>query len=143
MSRSGPSPTSRSHRAQTGTVSTWIGTAVPDTLVDTDVLIDHFRGHRKLDGAGYAISVVTRCELFAGRNAEEDSLRKTLALFDEVDVSRQVAERAGQIRRAHGIATPDALIAATALEHGMAIMTRNVRHFERVPGLSVRTTAQT
>jgi toxin FitB len=138
MRRSGRSPTSRFQRAQTGIASTSIGTAVPDTLVDTDVLIDHFRGQRKLDGTGFAISVVTRCELFAGRNANEDSLRKTLALFDEVDVSPQVAERAGQIRRATGIAVPDALIAATALQHGMAIMTRNVRHFKRVPGLELR-----
>ncbi len=33
---------------------------------------------------------------------------------------------------------PDALIAATALEHGMPVMTRNRRHFERVADLIVR-----
>jgi predicted nucleic acid-binding protein len=33
----------------------------------------------------------------------------------------------------------DALIAATALEHRLPLMTRNRRHFEQVPGLTLRT----
>ncbi|MGH8933588.1 MAG: type II toxin-antitoxin system VapC family toxin [Egibacteraceae bacterium] len=36
-----------------------------------------------------------------------------------------------------GIATPDALIAATALVHGLTLVTRNERNFARVPGLQV------
>jgi len=45
------------------------------------------------------------------------------------------AERGGESRREHRLALPDALIAATALEHGLALLTRNVRHFEPVAGL--------
>jgi predicted nucleic acid-binding protein len=33
---------------------------------------------------------------------------------------------------------PDALIAATALVHGLTVHTRNVRDFKRVTGLRVR-----
>jgi predicted nucleic acid-binding protein len=33
---------------------------------------------------------------------------------------------------------PDALIAATALEHGVSLATRNHRHFEPVHGLRLR-----
>jgi hypothetical protein len=40
-------------------------------------------------------------------------------------------------RRETGIATPDALIAATALTHRIPLMTRNRRHFERVARLHV------
>jgi predicted nucleic acid-binding protein len=40
-------------------------------------------------------------------------------------------------RRETGIATPDALIAATALTHRIPLMTRNRRHFERVARLRV------
>jgi predicted nucleic acid-binding protein len=110
------------------------------TLLDTDVLIDHLRGHRqlRLSDPKLQISVVTRCELFAGRNADEPTLRRTLNVLKEVSVTRAIAETAGSIRRTTGIPVPDALIAATALEHEMALMTRNRRHFERVTGLTLR-----
>ncbi len=110
------------------------------TLLDTDVLIDHLRGHRqlRLSDPKLQISVVTRCELFAGRNADEPTLRRTLNVLKEVSVTRTIAETAGSIRRTTGIPVPDALIAATALEHEMALMTRNRRHFERVTGLTLR-----
>jgi len=32
---------------------------------------------------------------------------------------------------------PDLLIAATALTHGLTLVTRNVRHFQRVPDLDL------
>jgi predicted nucleic acid-binding protein len=109
------------------------------TLLDTDVLIDHLRGHRqlRLSDSKLQISVVTRCELFAGRNADEPALRRTLNVLKEVSVTRAIAETAGSIRRTTGIPVPDALIAATALEHEMALMTRNRRRFERVRGLTL------
>jgi predicted nucleic acid-binding protein len=109
------------------------------TLLDTDVLIDHLRGHRRLDlfDPAWKISVVTRCELFAGRNTHEPSLQRTLELIDELPVDRLIAESAGRIRRATQLDIPDALIAATALEHGLPVMTRNRRHFERVSNLIV------
>ena len=123
-------------------------------LLDTDVLIDHLRGHRRLDLAnpGWTISVVTRCELFSGRNADEmrlgrnaDEMRlgRVLNGLDELPVDRAIAQAAGRIRRATQLHAADALIAATALEHRMPIMTRNRRHFERVPGLTLRAPAPT
>ncbi len=111
----------------------------PAPLIDTDVLIDHFRGVRRLRAAdGSAISVITRCELFAGRRADEEAINGVLAALTEHPVDQAVAERAGRLRRAHGLRTPDALIAATALEHGHPLVTRNQRDFRRVPGLTVR-----
>jgi predicted nucleic acid-binding protein len=37
----------------------------------------------------------------------------------------------------HGLQIPDALIAATALEHGLPLNTKNVRHFQMTPGLII------
>ncbi|MDX6750652.1 type II toxin-antitoxin system VapC family toxin [Geminicoccaceae bacterium 1502E] len=44
-----------------------------------------------------------------------------------IDVS--TARRWGRLAAAHGHAGADLLIAATALEHGLAVVTRNLRHF--------------
>jgi hypothetical protein len=49
-----------------------------------------------------------------------------------------VAERAGRIRRESGIRLPDALIAATAIEHELGLATRNRPDFERVRSLRLR-----
>ena len=117
---------------------------MPEILVDTDVFVDHLRGARRItipDG-DIAYSVVTRCELFAGSNVDETALHLLLAPFAELTVDRAVAEHAGRIRRETGTHIADALIAATALEHGLTLVTRNLRHFERVAGLSVRPSLQ-
>jgi len=42
-----------------------------------------------------------------------------------------IARRWGRLSQELGHSGPDLLIAATALEHGLAIVTRNRRHFER------------
>lgn len=52
-------------------------------------------------------------------------------------ISAAVAEVGGGIRRATGIALPDALIAATALTADLELRTRNRRDFERVEGLRI------
>ncbi len=111
-----------------------------DLLVDTDVFIDHLRGARRLEPRRdrIAYSVVTRCELFAGRGANEEVLRELLSPFAEVPVDRAVAERAGRLRRASVIRTPDALIAATAVEHGLTLVTRNAGDFSNLRGLKLR-----
>ena len=83
-------------------------------------------------------SVVTRCELFAGRGVEEEMVQRLLEPFEEIAVDRAVAERAGRLRRAGGLRTPDALIAATALERQLVLVTRNTRDFQSLRGLKVR-----
>ena len=115
------------------------GIGMANLLVDTDIFIDHVRGaaHIKAGSHRLSYSVVTRCELFAGISAKEESLGLLLAPFAELPVDRAIAERAGRIRRTTGIRTPDALIAATALEHGLGLMTRNAGDFKRVAGLRV------
>lgn len=112
--------------------------ATAELLVDTDVLIDHLRGTSRLtaDGRALGVSVVSRCELFAGRD-DPDRLRRFLEPMIELPIDGTIAELAGVTRRMTGIATPDALIAATALRHRIPVMTRNRRHFERVEGLRV------
>jgi predicted nucleic acid-binding protein len=107
-------------------------------LLDTDVLIDHMRGYRRLRTAGLAVSVITRAELYAGSEREEPAVEALLAKLEEFQVDAAIARRAGRIQHTTGLKIADALIAATALEHDLDVMTRNRRHFERVTGLTLR-----
>ena len=113
--------------------------AVADLLVDTDIFIDHLRGAQELSVARHRVhySVITRAELFAG-NTATDLATRLLAPFREVAVDRSIAERSGRVAREFGLRLPDAIIAATALEHSLAIVTRNRRDFESVRGLRFR-----
>ncbi len=106
-------------------------------LVDSDVVIDHIRGAHPLPDFPLAFSVITRCELFAGRDREE-YLHELLAPMHEIPIDASIAERGSRLKRTVQLQTPDALIAATALEHALPLMTRNRRHFDRVPGLALR-----
>ena len=96
-------------------------------------------------GEDVYISVVTISEMSLGahslrvrprRRTLLDQLAQTEQRFAgrTLDVDADIARLCGQIRgerRRVGIqiGLADGLIAATALHHGMAVMTRNVRHF--------------
>ena len=45
--------------------------------------------------------------------------------------------RASLRQHGHLIPDMDVFIAATALEHDLALITRNTRHFERIPDLQL------
>jgi len=69
--------------------------------------------------------------------ADEGRVTRLLEAMHELSVDRAVAERAGRIRREANVRLPDALIAATAIEHGLTLLTRNRRDFDAVAGLSL------
>ncbi|MFZ0013998.1 MAG: type II toxin-antitoxin system VapC family toxin [Acidimicrobiia bacterium] len=110
-----------------------------DFLVDTDVFVDHLRGAKELEPKAHRVSysVVTRAELFAGNTASE-IVTVLLAPFREIEIDREIAERAGRLRRESGIRLPDALIAATAVENKLSLFTRDRSDFDGVRGLRIR-----
>ncbi|MGI8949831.1 MAG: type II toxin-antitoxin system VapC family toxin [Ornithinimicrobium sp.] len=110
-----------------------------DLLIDTDVFIDHLRGAHELSPGRHRLhySVITRAELLAGNSATERT-HMLLSPFREITVNRAIAERAGRIRRESGTRLPDALIAATALELGLSLVTRNRSDFDKVRQLRIK-----
>lgn len=71
------------------------------------------------------------------RRIRQELLPRVLIL----PIDGPVAVRAGDVlarleSNGQRIGTEDALIAASGLVHEMTVVTRNLRHFERVPGLA-------
>ena len=107
-------------------------------LIDTDVLIWMTRGHagaatRLQALTPWCISAVTYMELAQGCRDKQELARvkKGLAASQTeiLPINTAITERAMQLA--------DALIAATALEHGATILTSNAKHFSAVDGLAV------
>lgn len=119
-------------------------------LVDTDVLIWHLRGYRpaaqRLDQLpALTLSAMSYLELIQGmRNKTElAAVRKMLSLRNAnvLPITPAITQRATGLMEdlalSHGLQAADALIAATALEHGLTILTGNSKHFEAVATLAV------
>ncbi len=122
-------------------------------LVDSDRVIEYLKGHRprvsyldRLAVDGLAISIITYGEVYEGiyygvdPNAHEARFERFLEGVSVLGISRAVARRyaraAGDLRATGNlIPAPDLLIAATAIEHDLTLVTGNLRHFGRIPEL--------
>jgi tRNA(fMet)-specific endonuclease VapC len=93
------------------------------------------------------LSAVVAAELFHGalrsgaparHQASTDAFvaRFTVLPFDEEAARRYAAARAILEARGHMIGHFDLMIAATALAHGLTVVTHNTGEFSRVPGLA-------
>ena len=76
------------------------------------------------------------------RQNHERFIADLLADMEVVPYAKATALLAGKIdgeQRAQGVTIPfsDLLIGATALEHGYAVATVNLRHFRLIPGLEI------
>lgn len=127
-------------------------------ILDTSVVIDVIERDERaieyvsgLDGTGrpQRISAITLTELYEGavrarRPADErEELAAVLESKRIEPITPAVGRRAGEIRgelfeNGRPIDREDCLIGATALAHGEPVLTRNVAHFERIPGIDVR-----
>ena len=119
------------------------GVKMSDYLLDANILILCLRkteGYRELldalakDDALY-ISAMTRLEIVRGmRDHERDATFNLLDSLEAIDVTIAIADRAGELIRswrAKGvrIGEADAVIAATALNNELALVTANAKHF--------------
>jgi len=121
-------------------------------LVDTDALIWITRKDPQasifLDSLNddLAISDVTYMKLIQGAKnpREAQAIDKTLKNMEvlSLPITIGISEHAVSLVRryfhSHSMQFADALIAATALEHGFALATGNVKHFDVVEGLQLR-----
>lgn len=120
-------------------------------LVDTSILIDHLRRKDKEHSPFYraaqrfdcSVSAVTEFEFRAGSTAANrefvDALLAVTPVlpFDSacVRVAADIFKNLKVTNRL--IALPDLFIAATAITHGLPLLTLNLSHFERVDTLTL------
>ncbi len=121
-------------------------------LVDADVWIDFYCGaspgaaavERLLLHGSAGLSVVTLYELLCGAQRDqqveqlEDLERVVRPLPLSAEAARRAASEYRRLRRSGQlIGNEDLLLAASALELGVPVLTRNRSHFSRVDGLEL------
>jgi len=122
------------------------------------VFVEHERGDRSLEEAvgdeEWGISVITVSELLHGIHRATGAVRARrqawvealLAGAEAVPITTPVARVHAEVwaslaQQGMLIGQHDLWIGATALTHGLGVVTRNRRDFVRVPGLRVIETA--
>lgn len=123
-------------------------------LLDTNVLISLYKNKYGIRDAiltigrrECVISTLTIGELLVGAYKGKDSrqkneVEKTKELFSTIPVSEAIIDVYAKTRATlelQGIRIDDIdlLIASTAIYHDLIVVTHNVKHFERIPGLQV------
>jgi predicted nucleic acid-binding protein len=68
-----------------------------------------------------------------------DELKAILPIYSITDSTAELVGKIGADCSASGVSIPfdDLLIGACALERGYAVATRNLRHFQKIPGLNL------
>lgn len=96
---------------------------------------------------GFTFSIITRFEILRGlivKNAQRQITNFGLICLQsrEINLTDEIVNRASEIyadlyKRGKLIGDADILIAATALENGLPVVTNNESHFNRISGLQI------
>ena len=117
-------------------------------LFDTNIFIYHFNNQLTESGtallregiAGNGVySVITRIEVLGYRQSEsaERQAKQLLSKLVELPLTSEIAERTIAIRKSLRIKVPDAIIAATALEYSLQLVSRNEEDFSQIQDLKL------
>ena len=121
------------------------------TIVDSDILIDVARGEadaincllRLEQTSALAISTVSQMELIVGCRSKKElqDLSKFLNRYQVLKITDRISDLAvdllTQYFLSHGLLIADGLIAATALIHNEAFITKNQRDFRFIADLNL------
>lgn len=110
-------------------------------LLDTDVIVDFFRGFDKAVAFvnkyhnRVILSSIVVAELYAGvkGDAEQNALQNFVSLFCVVPIDAAIGKSGGIYRRdygkSHGVGLADAILAATAVSENAELKTLNTKHY--------------
>lgn len=119
-------------------------------ILDSSFVIDLLKGEKaavqvakELEEAPVSTTSITVFEIFQGaKDSELAPIRKFFAQMTVLPLGHDEAERAGLIQKqlkaaGKSIDPEDCMIAGIALQHKKKIVTRNSKHFEKIPGVSI------
>lgn len=118
-------------------------------LIDTNVVIDFLgellpeKALSKMDeiiDKDFYLSVINKIELLGFEGIKEDEE----LLFHEfintsilLELNSKIIDKTIDLRKHYAIKLPDAIIAASALENDLIILTRNIKDFSKIKSLGV------
>jgi hypothetical protein len=116
-------------------------------LLDTDVLVDFFRGYSKAvafvkaNSSRIILSSVVVAELYAGVRGEAELtiIDNFISLFRVIPLNVEIAKVGGLYKlaysKSHGIGLADAIMAATAEIENAELKTLNTKHYPMIKSL--------
>lgn len=118
-------------------------------LLDTNVIIDYLRGDRKAlnylqESITPLICVVSQGEIYQGAKNKEElrKLEQILKKFTVIPITPEISHMAIEFLKLyhlpHGLLILDSLIAATAIENKLTLVTGNVKHFIFIKDLKIK-----
>ncbi|KKT74577.1 MAG: hypothetical protein UY20_C0004G0004 [Candidatus Yanofskybacteria bacterium GW2011_GWA1_48_10] len=120
-------------------------------ILDTSIIVDKLRGGDRWDRVlgqltkedELYLPTIVVLELFAGTSTRRPEvakkIRRLLTFFNILDLTTDIAQRAGEIYRDVTVTLdlPDYIVAASALEIGATVITLNQKHFSKIPGIRI------
>ena len=120
-------------------------------VIDTDVLVWYMKGNQNAyktieNSKPFSISVVTYIELVQGMRDKNElnNLRRALNAWGSkiIYISENISIKAmffvEKLFLSHSIQLADALIGATAISHGLPILTGNDKHYKILKDLQIK-----
>jgi predicted nucleic acid-binding protein len=103
-------------------------------LPENKFLIEIFT---KNDVKTSAITFVEVLGYFKLDPSDEAFFKQIFNTIPVLDIDSEIILKATKIRKAHNMTLGDAIVAATALQYQLPLMTRNIRDFQHLPDLVI------
>ena len=116
-------------------------------LLDTNILSKIFYGNvdvkNFVDNLDIGVETVVYIECIQGSisNADKRRIKRSLQNIKFYPLTNDTAQKAIELidtySNSHGLLLGDALIAATAIEYGLTLITYNTKHFQFIKDLKI------
>ncbi|MFB2121414.1 type II toxin-antitoxin system VapC family toxin [Parapedobacter sp. 2B3] len=117
-------------------------------LIDSNSVIYYLEGSLPVLGMSFMddvindipnISIVTKIEVLGFKMSKQDArlMGDFVDAANVIGLTDAIADKTIELRKNQKIKLPDAVIAATALFHGLVLISRNLSDFKRIADLKV------